>query len=210
MGKQRLREVGELAQGHIAHEQVDPSNLVPDSKLLVIMLNCFPKLGFRQVKGFARDHRSAKYRTRPRAGPSFSQWIMLKARGRLNPVSVRPQSHSHLWHHPDPVWVLSIPSSDFPSTISQCCVYTSCIATTAQVGEGLAASPPPSSLQSLSWSAVCWSSDRLITVKSGLLITKGTPQIHPVPLWLPTFWNQTFLTKRIHHPRQSSPIPPHR
>ena len=75
------------------------------------------------------------------------------------------------------------------------------------VGERPSASPPPASLQSLSWSAVCWSSDRLITIQSGLVKAKGSPQIHSVPLWLPTFWNQTFQTNRSHSPRRICPSP---
>lgn len=100
------------------------------------ILNCSPELGFRKVKGYVKDHRSGKYRTR--AKTHSSHWIILEACGGLRPVSIRSQC----------TLISDIPltlceSVPLPQAISQCCICTSSMATTAQVGERSSAPLPP-------------------------------------------------------------------
>lgn len=72
------------------------------------MSNCSPKLGNRKVKGFVKDPRSVKYRSRART----HSWIILACGGlHRSPSEANVLSPRH---HPDPVWAHSTPSGDFP------------------------------------------------------------------------------------------------
>lgn len=205
MRKQRPRVFVELAQGHTAYEWVDPSNSIPDSKLLLLsMLSCSTKLGFRKVKECVKEHRSGRYRPRPRTHlltwdytwGMWQSWPSLSWRASILSPRMSPRPWESLPLH------LVISCQHFPMLCPHLLHGYHCPS-----GGGTLHLPTP--IQSPVPKRICCLLQSRQTDYHTVWAAnnQGNP---PNPLnatVTSTSWNQTFQTNRSRSPRQILPIP---
>lgn len=180
MRKQRLREVVWTCPRSHRSWASWPKQFDSRCQAIFCILNCSPKLGFRKVKRYVKDHRSVSTEPGPRAPPHiglYSRHVVIFAQ------SPSEANVSHLCHHPGPVWVCSAPSSNFPVLYLHLFHGYPCSGW-GQTLSSLAPNPHPV-FRHGSRPVVCCGSDTLIIVLAAR--ERGNPQIHLLPSWLPTF-----------------------